>query len=162
MSYTLRKIGQAKGAEPLFPPWTIHRQIKNGTVQFGIEYNSEIYDGVNLEHKPISGLLENYQDSDDAGWENAQVGFVYIKGTILDSVVTAIDVNWGEDNKSNINRVLSVDGEQTEFSWIIGYIYKYTDDDGDDVWYLRQECNRNLTLLYVIVNGVLCKVPFEM
>ena len=145
-------------------PWEIilkNRGPDNGGWKVGVENKSDVYDGVTWTKKTVSGLLSGPLDS-DTGWTAPQEGYVYLHGIVNTSgVVTQIDLDWGETGLSNIERVKSASGKQTDFHFVLGYIWSET-INGNTMWYVRQEAWRHLTLMYVVVNGVLCKVPFEM
>jgi hypothetical protein len=90
------------------------------------------------------------------------VGFVFLWGTVdKDGVVESIEIKNDQTSLAYIYRTYALAGKQINFAWVIGYLW--SEGTGDDIqWYVRQEAWRNVTLLYVVVNGVLCKVPFEM
>jgi len=151
------------GGIPLDHPWTIRIKKIDSSWKAGISHRSDVYDGMTWTKKTVTGLFtSDAPQEDNAGWIPVEAGFVYLKGTVdSEGEITAINVEWGEAALSGIFRVKSAAGQQTEFAWVIGYLW--SSGTGDSIaWYYRQEAWRHITLLYVVVNGVLCKVPFEM
>lgn len=169
--YRLEVLGKdmgkwSVGATELSHPWKIHLG-KFGTPaewKVGVDYHSDVYDGVTWTKQTVTGLLTDPSDPADAGWKSPQVGYVFLWGQLDESgAITSIEVKNDQDelDPDAMLRVKAVDGKQTEFIWVIGYLW--SSGAGENIrWYYRQECNRHVTLLHVVVNGVLCKVPFEM
>jgi len=156
------------GAIALDHPWRITMKMMPGTppvMKFGVSFRSDVYDGISWEKSTVTGLFTTDSPTDDdAGWHNAATGFVFLWGQLNDSgVITSIEVKNDQTTLSQtaMPRVKSVSSKQTEFIWVIGYLWSMTSGSTTQ-WYYRQECNRHITLMYVVVNGVLCKVPFEM
>lgn len=150
------------GPKPLRSPWTIIVRYTRSGWRAGISGDSDVYDGVSWSKITVSGLLSNVENENDAGWNGVRTGFVYLKGTVdADLNVTRIDVEWGKTSLGDIQRVEASGGKQKSFAFVLGYLW--SEGSGDNIqWYVRQEAWRHITLMYVVVNGVLCKVPFEM
>jgi len=143
-------------------PWQIRfQQEDNGTWQFGVDSDSDVYDGVNFTHVPVTGLLTDYTNPADNGWKTPKTGFVFLWGTMKADGVTVdkIEVKNDQTSLDYIKRVDSPSGKQTHFAFVLGYLWQ---DSTTGQWWARQEAWRHVTLLYVVVNGLLCKVPFEM
>jgi len=154
-------VGQNAGVE-LRHPWTIFFKSISGSIKFGVEFHSDVYDGMSWDKITVSGLTEDPSNDSDPGWHSPDEGFVFLWGTVdEDGVVTDIDVLNDQASLDDIVRVTSVDGIQTKFAWVLGYIWNAGTELAPQ-WLVRQEAFRHVTLMYVVVNGVLCKVPFEM
>ena len=144
-------------------PFYIHSLTKTvdgvPTTWFGVDYNSSVRDGVSWTNVTITGLLTTPSPTDDdAGWQDSAVGYIYLEGGMeADGTCSSISVEVGAADMSEKPRIESDSGVQTVWRAIIGYVWQ----DGD-TWYVRQEASRDFTLMYVVVNGVLCKVPFVM
>jgi hypothetical protein len=148
---------------PLKPPFSIlFTTDDSGAWKYGISKESYVFDGITSTTCPVTALLEDPDNINDPGWKNPAVGFVFLWGTVKsDGSIENIVIKNDQTSLENIYRTYAYDGKQTKFAWVIGYLW--SEGSGDSLqWYVRQECNRNVSLLYVVVNGVLCKVPFEM
>ena len=151
------------GVRPLSSPWTIHVKRVNGQWVAGVDGHSCVFDGVTHNKVQVEGLLTDPADVDDPGWEPPATGFVYLNGVVRDGEVGNITVQISTPAASldDIKRTTASDGAQTGFAHVIGYLWSEV-IGSTTRWYVRQEAFSNLTLMYVVVNGVLCKVPFEM
>lgn len=166
MAYLTNKIIHPDSkAFVLSHPWTIHlSKNETGRTVFGVEYQSDVYDGVSWDKKTVTGLVEKKDDKKDPGWKiPTRDSYIFLWGEIKeDGSVGKIEVKNDQTDLENIYRVNVENGKQTHFAHTLGYIWKTSKDQESDNWLVRQDANRHLTLLYVVVNGVLCKVPFEM
>lgn len=158
-----KDIGRKSKAKELATPWKIYLKNFQAGWKFGVEYHSDVYDGVSWTTIPVSGLLTDPADENDAGWKFPKKGFVFLWGTMKadGATVDKIEVKNDQESLEFIKRVDSEDGKQTQFAYVLGYLWS-EGAGGNIQWYVRQEAWRHVTLLYVNVNGVLCKVPFEM
>jgi hypothetical protein len=146
-------------------PWKIYlsKNAANRTV-FGIEYQSDVYDGFDWDKKTVTGLVTRRDDIDDPGWKIPTEGYIFLWGEIdEDGVIGKIEVKNDQQELENIYRAkVNSEGKQTHFAHTLGYIWKTSDEPGSDTWLVRQDANRHLTMIYVVINGVACKIPFEM
>lgn len=142
-------------------PWHIYvTNFGDGWVA-GVDYHSDIYDGITWDKKTVSGLLTDSSNPNDAGWNTAQQGYIYLRGMVADSVVGSINVNLGAATLDIIERI-KIPGSpaaQTEFAYVLGYLWSTTVGTAT-TWYVRQEAFRHLTIMNVLVNSVMCKIPF--
>jgi len=155
--------GPAAQAQELAHPWKIYLQKIDGAWKVGVDNHSDVYDGVTWTKLTVTGLLTDPADPADAGWASPAAEYLFLWGTMnVDGItVDSIEIKNDQDDLADIKRVDSTAGLQTQFAWVIGYLW--STGTGDAIkWHYRQECNRHITMLYVVVNGVLCKVPFEM
>jgi hypothetical protein len=150
------------GAKPLAEPWTIYLKYFASGWKVGVSNQSDVYDGITWTKCPVTGLLEDPDNENDSGWAAPRTGFLFLWGTVnTDGEVTSIVLKNDQASLADIKRVDSAAGKQTKFAYVIGYLW--SEQIGSTVqWYVRQEASRHVTLMYVVVNGVLCKVPFEM
>ena len=136
------------------------------TTQYGIGFHSEVYDGITMEPLTITGLLTSSSPAeDDGGWQDAVEGYIFLEGGLeADGTVSSLTVEVGGTTTPGgtmEERVSAESGVQTAFRVPIAYVW--SDTSGPvTTWYFRQEAFRNFTLMYVLVNSVLCKVPFTM
>ena len=147
-------------------PWKIYlRNIKTGESnnwKFGVSNQSDVYDGITWSKSSVTGLLTDPGNSNDSGWRAPQTGFVFLWGTVgTDGTIKSIALKNDQASLADIKRVDSASGKQTQFAHVLGYLSFESSGDGG-MWIARQEAFRHVTLMYVVVNGVLCKVPFEM
>jgi hypothetical protein len=146
-------------------PWKIYlsKNAANRTV-FGVETQSDVYDGFDWDEKPVEGLLTRKDDIEDPYWIIPKEGYIFLWGEIdEDGVIGKIEVKNDQQELANIYRAkVNSEGKQTHFAHTLGYIWKTSDEPGSDTWLVRQDANRHLTMIYVVINGVACKIPFEM
>lgn len=103
----------------------------------GVEYKSTVYKNENgFGYQPLTGLLTDRLDFDDAGWEGfpSQEKIVYLKGTVSGGNVTKIDVDWDltPDQLTTKKRLeggspVTVDN-QTAFNLPIARLFRYGTD----------------------------------
>jgi len=142
-------------------PWQVYAKKFAGATSWvvGVNGESNVVDGIGGSGKTVEGLLTNPLDVGDGGWMTPIQGYLYIEGTIVDGAVDGnIMVQIGADLPDAVS---SSAGKQTKFTKVLGYIWPMTVGTLT-IWQVRQMAYRDVTLLYVTVNGVLCKVPFEM
>ena len=150
-------------AQELSSPWNIYLRNIGGDWKFGVDGHSDVYDGVTWDKITVTGLLVDPADDADAGWSSPSGGFIFLWGTMGEDgiAVDSIEVKNDQNSLDDIKRVDSSDGKQTHFAHVLGYLWS-TGSGADTQWYFRKEAFRHVTLLSVVVNGVLCKIPFEM
>ena len=155
---------EVAAAGELAHPWKIYLQKFGTEWKVGVDNHSDVYDGVTWTNETVTGLLTNPLDENDEGWAAPQVGFLFLWGTVDENgEVTEIEIKNDQAHLDDIKRVDSTDGKQTQFAYVLGYLWsEQVGNSGQVQWYVRQEASRHVTLMHVVVNGVLCKVPFEM
>lgn len=146
-----------KSSSSLDHPWQIRLKSSGSLMQFKVNGDSDVYDGINFDRKTVTGL-----DT----WTTARIGFVYLEGSVDASLnVTTITMKMLADLPE---RVTTAAEKQTKFVYVLGYLWSETQTVSDGrggsrsvtKWYVRQEAFRHVTLLIVQVEGVICKVPF--
>jgi hypothetical protein len=112
-----------------------------------IEASSDLYTELgSFSNQAITGL---------DFWTNIQDGFVILKGTYVDGELDEAEILWGEASRGT---AVEFSGDlQSSFRYCIGYIY-----EDDDVWFIRQECFGNLSLVETCINGKPAQYPISI
>ena len=143
-------------------PWEIFLS-PDGT-KFGVEYKSDVYDGYNFDKVTVTGLVEKSDDENDPGWKTPTQGYIFLWGTIdpESGEITKIEVKNDQDQLEYIYRLqFNSEGKQINFAHVLGYIWNEGEADSPS-WQIRQSAWRDITLLFVVINGQGGKGTFEM
>jgi hypothetical protein len=146
------------GAKPLDSPWTILLKYDGSAWKMGVSNKSDVYDGISWTKETVTGLLTDADNDNDPGWKTPRRGFVFLWGTVKDGEVTKIEVKNDQENLAGIKRVDSSGGKQTQFAYVLGYLWDEQVGNATQ-WYVRQEAFRHVTLMRANVNGMICLVP---
>ena len=159
-SITNRFSRSSSVTEELGHPWKIY--LSEDNTKFGVEYKSDVYDGFNYDKITVTGLVEVLDNENDPGWKTITEGYIFLWGTVADGEVTSITVKNDQDSLDNISRLkFDSENKQTNFAHVIGYIWNNGTAQSPD-WKIRQIGWRDISLMYVVVNGVVGKATFEV
>lgn len=160
-TYNASPLSSAESAPPLQPsrvdnlphPWQIRIRTKPDTdppeYEFLVELNSSVYQSLSSWDKvTVTGL--NF-------WTTVQEGYVVLEGEVNENgIVSNLEINGPLEELPE--RIKISEGPlpiQTNFAIELGYLYQ--DENGK--WKVIQTAFQNLTLYYVSLSGVLCKIP---
>jgi hypothetical protein len=161
-SITNRFARSASVENELRHPWEIF--LSPDEKKFGVEYKSDVYDGYNFDKITVSGLVEVSDNQNDPGWKTPQEGYIFLWGTVDpgSGEITKIEIKNDQDDLQYIARLsFNGDGKQTNFAHVLGYIWN-SGTVSSPSWQIRQSAWRDITLLYVVINGQAGKATFEM
>jgi hypothetical protein len=162
-SITNRFARSSSTESQLRHPWEIF--LSPDEKKFGVEYYSDVYDGYNFDKfNGITGLVKKSDDPNDPGWKTPTEGYIFLWGTVDPETgeITKIEIKNDQEDLQNIARLsFNGDGKQTNFAHVLGYIWNNGTSDSPD-WEIRQSAWRDITLLFVAINGQLGKATFEM
>ena len=159
-SITNRFARSASAENKLRHPWEIF--LSPDGKRFGVEYKSDVYDGYGYDKITVSGLVRKADDESDPGWTTPTEGYIFLWGKVTDGEIESITVKNDQNSLDNIYRAyFDSEGKQINFAHVLGYIWNSGTADSPD-WQIRQSAWRDITLLYVAVNGAIAKATFEM
>jgi len=131
------------GGGILLHPWAIYEKTEGAGTFFKLEYNSRVYSGTgSYTNIPVQGL-----DT----WISANIGYVILKGTVVQNVVTTQRIQWGDDGATLRAEFDGTTNEQTFVSIRLGYAYF---DAG--VFKVRQDVFGQLTLITTCYDSKPC------
>ena len=159
-SITNRFARSAAAGEELGHPWKIY--LSDDNTKFGVEYKSDVYDGFNYDKITVTGLVKVLDDQNDPGWTTITEGYIFLWGTVVNGVVESITVKNDQNSLDNIYRLkFDSENKQTNFAHVLAYIYNNGTAQSPD-WKIRQTAWRDISLIYVVVNGVVGKATCEV
>ena len=160
-SITNRFARSASAENKLRHPWEIF--LSPDGKRFGVEYKSDVYDGYGYDKfNGITGLVEKADDENDPGWTTPREGYIFLWGKVTDGEIESITIKNDQNSLNYIYRAsFDSEGKQINFAHVLGYIWNSGTADSPD-WQIRQSAWRDITLLYVAVNGAIAKATFEM
>ena len=156
------RFARSSSQNQLRHPWEIF--LSPDETKFGVEYKSDVYDGYNFDKVTVSGLVEKSDDPNDPGWKTPTEGYIFLWGTIdpESGEITKIEVKNDQNQLENIYRLhFNGEGKQTNFAHVLGYIWNEGATNPPS-WQIRQSAWRDITLLFVVINGKAGKGTFEM
>ena len=138
---SLPPVPQIAQDSPLPPPhpWQVLLRTKNKILQYKIDFNSTLYQGL--------GSFSNIAVTGLDFWDTASVGYLYLFGTIKNGVCTKASIEGPEDIPSD--RIEFIDDEQNSFSVLIAYLYE---DENSNI-IVQQRAFHDFTLINSCING---------
>jgi hypothetical protein len=137
-------------------------ELKQPNAKAGVEYESTLFKAANsFEKQTITGLLTERLNFEDSGWTPfpTEEKIVYLKGTISNGLVTAVNVgwDWSAESLAAEKRVDISNGRQTAFYLPIARLFRYGQNPVR--FGVEQYVTTNLVLADVVIDGVICKYP---
>lgn len=120
-------------------PWQVLLRTENGSTEYKVELNSNLYSGI--------GSWDNINITGLDFWTPISEGFLVLFGVVSDGVCTEASIQGPQAVPSD--RIDFVDEEQSSFASQIAYLYQ----GADGGWVVRQLAFSDKTLVAICVDG---------